>query len=86
VFIVPKGDDGRVYSAVKKFCCLELGIASQGIRYGSILAKGFIGIVRKMALQISCKLGGAPWALDVGDSEVSKETVDGPLRLCGCVM
>ena len=76
VVIIPKGSDGSVYQSVKKFCCLELGIPSQAIRAKNILANGFIGIVRNVALQIVCKLGGAPWALDVDISDVRENNYE----------
>lgn len=69
--MLPRGSDGSVYHSVKQYCCRELGVPSQAIKSKSVLAKGFVGIVRNIILQIVCKLGGAPWSLESESAKVS---------------
>ncbi|CAG5096449.1 Similar to Siwi: Piwi-like protein Siwi (Bombyx mori) [Cotesia congregata] len=55
-----------VYSAIKKKCCLDRPIPSQVILSKNLASKGAMSIATKIAIQINCKIGGAPWSLDFG--------------------
>lgn len=53
------------YSSIKKLCCIDKGIPSQVIQVRNLRAKGAMSIATKVAIQISCKIGGAPWCVEI---------------------
>ncbi|XP_014300280.1 piwi-like protein Siwi [Microplitis demolitor] len=57
-----------VYSAIKKKCCLDRPVPSQVILQKNLASKGAMSIATKIAIQINCKIGGAPWSIDFGMS------------------
>lgn len=59
------------YNAIKKLCCCELPIPSQVVRGSTLNPAGqnaqskFRSVCQKIALQISCKVGGQLWAVKI---------------------
>lgn len=52
------------YSTIKKMCCVQYPVASQVINSRTLSNPAkFRGIVQKIALQITCKLGGTLWTV-----------------------
>uniref|UniRef100_A0A0C9PZ99 PIWIL1_0 protein n=1 Tax=Fopius arisanus TaxID=64838 RepID=A0A0C9PZ99_9HYME len=52
------------YSAIKKVCCVECPIRSQVVVTKTISDERKIkAVAEKIAIQMNCKMGGAPWAL-----------------------
>lgn len=52
------------YSTIKKMCCLQFPVASQVINARTLSnPTKFRGIVQKIALQMTCKLGGTLWTV-----------------------
>lgn len=53
------------YSAIKKRCCVDRAVPTQVILTKTITPKDRGGNIRsvamKVAIQLNCKLGGAPW-------------------------
>jgi len=66
VMVVIPSNKGDHYAAVKKTCCLTNSIPSQCIT-STVLnkPKGLMSVATKVAIQVSCKLGGAPWAVKI---------------------
>lgn len=64
LLVVPNQKSDR-YSAIKKKCCVDRPIPTQVIVKKTILSKGVMSIATKVAIQINCKLGGAPWTVDM---------------------
>ena len=70
VMVVIPNDKGDHYAAVKKKCCLEKPIPSQCVT-GTVLNKfnskpgGLMSVATKVAIQMNCKLGGEPWAVNI---------------------
>ncbi|XP_076240892.1 argonaute 3 [Calliopsis andreniformis] len=65
VIIFPTNRTDR-YSAVKRVCCVDSPVASQVIMSRTISRGDKLkSITEKIALQITCKLGGALWALSI---------------------
>jgi len=63
VIVILKNADKTLYDVFKKYCC-EHGIPSQGIlRQKLNNPKGLMSVMTKVAIQMSVKLGGAPWAV-----------------------
>ena len=58
------------YSAIKKKCSIELGIPSQVVTARNVRAKSMMTVATKIAIQINCKTGGAPWTVDMPMSGV----------------
>jgi len=54
-----------VDSAIKKKCCVELAVPTQVIIHKNIIRENIRSVAIKVALQINCKLGGAPWTVDI---------------------
>ena len=61
VCIIPN-NAADTYHAIKKICCIEYGIASQVI-VAKTLNKNLKSVLTKVAIQMSCKLGGEVWSL-----------------------
>jgi len=66
VMVVIPNDKGEHYAAVKKKCCLERPIPSQCVT-STVLnkPKGLMSVATKVAVQMNCKLGGEPWAVEI---------------------
>ncbi|GLH04000.1 Piwi-like protein Siwi [Gryllus bimaculatus] len=64
MLIVPNNNSAR-YSSIKKKCCLDRGVPSQVVVNRSVTGKGVMSVATKIAVQICCKLGGAPWSVEI---------------------
>jgi aubergine-like protein len=65
VCIVP-GEDKVTYDAIKKICCLDYGIPSQVVKSKTLQnMKNFKSVMTKVAIQMSCKLGGEVWGVTI---------------------
>nr|XP_028581928.1 piwi-like protein 4 isoform X3 [Podarcis muralis] len=54
------------YDAVKKFLSLERPIPSQCVLARTLSKQGMMmSVATKIAMQITCKLGGSPWAVEI---------------------
>ncbi|KAK9504298.1 hypothetical protein O3M35_010663 [Rhynocoris fuscipes] len=53
------------YDAIKKKCYVERGIPSQVVLAKNLNPRGAMSVATKIAIQINCKLGGAPWAVQI---------------------
>lgn len=51
------------YTAIKRLCYVQLGIASQVLCAKTIDPKKAMSVATKVAIQINAKLGGAPWMI-----------------------
>ncbi|CAH0551300.1 unnamed protein product [Brassicogethes aeneus] len=51
------------YSAIKKKCTVDRGLPSQVILAKNLTSKGVMSIATKVAIQLNCKIGGAPWSV-----------------------
>jgi hypothetical protein len=55
-----------VDSAIKKKCCDDhMAVPTQVIIHKNIIRDNVMSVATKVALQINCKLGGAPWTVDI---------------------
>ena len=63
VCLVPS-DAKDTYDAIKRICCIENGIPSQVIK-ANTLKKNTKSVLTKVAIQMSCKLGGEVWGLNI---------------------
>ena len=66
IMAVIPSNKGDHYAAVKKTCCVTNTIPSQCMT-ATVLnkPKGLMSVATKVAIQMSCKLGGAPWAVKI---------------------
>ncbi|KAF5274802.1 hypothetical protein FQR65_LT00385 [Abscondita terminalis] len=62
--IAPNNKADR-YSAIKKKCCVDKAVPTQVILAKNLDSKGAMSIATKVAIQLNCKLGGAPWSIPV---------------------
>ncbi|XP_056630152.1 piwi-like protein Siwi [Diorhabda sublineata] len=60
--VVPNNSSDR-YSAIKKKCCVDRGVPTQVILAKNLTSKGVMSIATKVAIQLNCKVGGAPWSV-----------------------
>lgn len=65
VFCVVSNNRSDRYSAIKKKCCVDRPIPSQVCVFKTMTHKNIMSIATKIAIQMSCKLGGAPWCVDI---------------------
>ncbi|XP_044590639.1 piwi-like protein Siwi isoform X1 [Cotesia glomerata] len=59
----PRAD---VYASIKKKCCVDRPVPSQVILAKNLASKGAMSIATKVAIQMNCKIGGAPWTMEFG--------------------
>ena len=66
VMVVIPNNKGEHYAAVKKLCCVEQPVPSQ-VMTSTVLGKpkGLMSVATKVVVQMNCKLGGEPWAVDI---------------------
>jgi aubergine-like protein len=71
VCIIPK-QDHVVYSAIKRICCIDMAIPTQVVTKKNLELKSTKtrSVITKIAIQMSCKIGGAVWGIIV------------PVRVC----
>ncbi|XP_018561760.1 piwi-like protein Siwi [Anoplophora glabripennis] len=60
--VVPNASQDR-YSAIKKKGCVDRGVPTQVILAKNLSSKGVMSIATKVAIQLNCKIGGAPWTV-----------------------
>ncbi|RLU18053.1 hypothetical protein DMN91_010295 [Ooceraea biroi] len=65
VFCIVSNNRSDRYAAIKKKCCIDRPIASQVFLMKNLTAKSVMSIATKVAIQMNCKLGGAPWRVDL---------------------
>lgn len=53
------------YSAIKKKCCVDRPVPSQVYLQKNLTHRNVMSIATKVAIQMNCKLGGAPWRIDL---------------------
>lgn len=65
VCIVPNNKKDR-YDAIKKLCCVDLGIPSQVVVSRTLAKKQMLmSVATKIAIQMNCKLGGQVWRVSI---------------------
>ncbi|KAF4530187.1 hypothetical protein B566_EDAN001446 [Ephemera danica] len=71
VVCIASNNRGDRYGAIKKLCCVDravcdkLAVPTQVITSRCLNSKNASSIALKIAVQINCKLGGAPWSVEV---------------------
>ncbi|KAL6425964.1 hypothetical protein ACFW04_008931 [Cataglyphis niger] len=65
VFCVVSNNRSDRYSAIKKKCCVDRPIPSQVCLIKTMTHRNVMSIATKIAIQMNCKLGGAPWCVDI---------------------
>lgn len=60
------------YSAIKKKCCVDRPVLSQVVMRRTVYSKGKPNLTAatKIAIQMNCKLGGAPWTVNIPDGNI----------------
>lgn len=83
IVILPQNSADR-YNSVKKKCSIERGIPTQMVLAKQFNAKGVMSVATKIAIQMNCKVGGAPWSITIPTSglmivgyDVARDKVDG---------
>uniref|UniRef100_A0A6P7G3R5 LOW QUALITY PROTEIN: piwi-like protein Siwi n=1 Tax=Diabrotica virgifera virgifera TaxID=50390 RepID=A0A6P7G3R5_DIAVI len=51
------------YQSIKKKCSVDRRIPSQIVLRKNLTSKGVMSIATKVAIQLNCKIGGAPWSI-----------------------
>lgn len=64
VFCVVSNNRSDRYAAIKKKCCIDRPIPSQVFLQKNLDGKNAMSIATKVAIQMNCKLGGAPWTIE----------------------
>ncbi|XP_063905421.1 piwi-like protein Siwi [Zophobas morio] len=60
--VLPNNSNDR-YGAVKKKCYVDRGVPTQMFVARNFTNKGLMSIATKVAIQMNCKIGGAPWSV-----------------------
>lgn len=53
------------YNAIKRLCCCEMAVPSQVVRANTLSEAKMRSVCQKIVIQISCKIGGQPWAIPI---------------------
>ncbi|XP_026764636.1 piwi-like protein Siwi [Galleria mellonella] len=53
------------YEAIKKKCTVDRAVPTQVVCARNMTSKSAMSIATKVAIQINCKLGGAPWTVSI---------------------
>lgn len=53
------------YAAIKKKCYVDRAVPSQVVLAKTCMHKNALSIATKVAIQLNCKLGGAPWTVPI---------------------
>ncbi|CAG4975446.1 unnamed protein product [Parnassius apollo] len=53
------------YEAIKKKCTIDRAVPTQVVCGRNMTSKSAMSIATKVAIQINCKLGGAPWTVEI---------------------
>ncbi|XP_059049511.1 piwi-like protein Siwi isoform X2 [Achroia grisella] len=53
------------YEAIKKKCTVDRAVPTQVVCARNMTSKSAMSIATKIAIQINCKLGGAPWTVSI---------------------
>lgn len=64
VFCVVSNNRSDRYAAIKKKCCVDRPVPSQVFLQKNLNGRNALSIATKVAIQMNCKLGGAPWAIE----------------------
>lgn len=62
--VVPNISSDR-YAAIKKKCCVDRGIPTQVVVQKTLGNRGLMSVATKIAIQMNCKLGYAPWSVEI---------------------
>ncbi|XP_076233645.1 aubergine isoform X2 [Calliopsis andreniformis] len=65
VFCVVSNNRADRYGAIKKKCTVDRPVPSQVFVQRNLTSKGVRSIATKVAIQLVCKLGGAPWSVEL---------------------
>lgn len=64
IFCVVSNNRSDRYAAIKKKCCLDRPVPSQVFLSKNLDGRNAMSIATKVAIQMNCKLGGAPWTTE----------------------
>ncbi|XP_014477907.1 PREDICTED: protein aubergine-like [Dinoponera quadriceps] len=64
VFCVVSNNRADRYVAIKKKCCIDRPVPSQVFLQKNLCSRTVMSIATKVAIQMNCKLGGAPWYIE----------------------
>ncbi|CAG9764075.1 unnamed protein product [Ceutorhynchus assimilis] len=65
VMVVLTNNSGDRYNGIKKKCYIDNALPCQVILARNLTCKGPMSIATKVAIQMNCKMGGAPWAISL---------------------
>lgn len=72
IMCVVQGNRADVYSAIKKKCCVDRAVPTQVIQAKNVTKPqaARLSIASKVAIQMCCKIGGAPWTVSIPLSDL----------------
>lgn len=62
IFCAVSNDQADRYAAIKKKCCVDRAVPTQVVKSFTMRKTG-LSVPTKVAMQMLCKLGGAPWSI-----------------------
>ncbi|RZB39309.1 aubergine [Asbolus verrucosus] len=65
ILVILSNNSQDRYSAIKKKCYVDRGVPTQMFVARNLNSKGIMSIATKVAIQMNCKIGGAPWTISV---------------------
>jgi len=65
IFCIVSNNKRDRYAAIKKKCCVDRAVPSQVCLLKTLRSKTLKIVATKIAMQINCKLGGAPWHVEI---------------------
>ncbi|XP_054282186.1 piwi-like protein Siwi [Macrosteles quadrilineatus] len=65
IFVILTSNKADRYSAIKKKSLVDRAVPTQVLLAKNMGKKGVMSIATKVAIQINCKIGGAPWSVQM---------------------
>lgn len=65
IMIVLPRNQADKYQAIKKYCCIQRSIPTQVVTARSLSGRNAMSVATKIAIQMTCKIGGAPWGIKI---------------------
>lgn len=65
IFCVVPNNRPERYSAIKKKCCTDRPVPTQVFLAKNLTNKGLASVATKVGIQMNCKIGGAPWTVEI---------------------
>ncbi|XP_049852397.1 LOW QUALITY PROTEIN: piwi-like protein Siwi [Schistocerca gregaria] len=65
ILIILQNKRADRYNALKRRCCVDRAVATQVVLLKNTRGKNIFSVASKIVIQMCCKIGGAPWSVEI---------------------